>query len=114
MAKIGRWIAQCSAVWNDLYAEGFNPVQPVAEAANTASDDSLVEQHCSDLQHANLVLIFHPNWWRQLPAILKGWIDRVFRLDAAYTYPAGVGFEGVPVGLLKSKLLSSSIRSIRL
>ena len=44
-----------------------------------------------------------PNWWSQPPTILKGWIDRVFRLNTAYGYPPGVGFEGVPVGLLKAR-----------
>jgi NAD(P)H dehydrogenase (quinone) len=88
---------------HDLYAEGFNPVQPTVESANTASSDPLVEVHCADLSAADLVLIFHPNWWSQPPAIMKGWIDRVFRLDTAYGYPPGVGYEGLPVGLLKAK-----------
>jgi putative NADPH-quinone reductase len=88
---------------HDLYAEGFNPVQPVVEALNTASDDELVERHCAELQQADLILVFHPNWWSQPPAILKGWIDRVFRLNTAYAYPEGAGPDGVPVGLLKAR-----------
>jgi NAD(P)H dehydrogenase (quinone) len=88
---------------HDLYAEGFNPVQPTIENANTSSTDALVESHCDDLCNADLILIFHPNWWSQPPAIMKGWIDRVFRLDTAYGYPQGVGYDGVPVGLLKAK-----------
>jgi putative NADPH-quinone reductase len=68
----------CTA--HDLYAECFNPVQPVAEAGNTVSDDPLVELHCRELREADLILVFHPNWWSQPPAIMKGWIDRVFRL----------------------------------
>jgi NAD(P)H dehydrogenase (quinone) len=88
---------------HDLYAEHFDPVQPTGEASNTTSSDALVEQHCLELARADLILVFHPNWWGQPPAILKGWIDRVFRLDTAYGYSAGVGFEGVPVGLLKAR-----------
>jgi putative NADPH-quinone reductase len=88
---------------HDLYAEGFNPVQPTVELQNTASADPLVEQHCAELSQADLVLVFHPNWWGQPPAILKGWIDRVFRLDTAYGYPPGVPPEGEPVGLLKAR-----------
>lgn len=90
-------------VRHDLYAEGFDPVQPTGEQSNTTSEDPLVEQHCRDLQSADLILVFHPNWWSQPPAILKGWIDRVFRLNTAYGYPAGTGYEGVPVGLLKAR-----------
>jgi putative NADPH-quinone reductase len=88
---------------HDLYAEGFNPVQPTGEADNTASQDPLVERHCADLVAVDFILVFHPNWWGQPPAILKGWIDRVFRLDTAYGYPAGTGYDGVPVGLLKAR-----------
>jgi NAD(P)H dehydrogenase (quinone) len=88
---------------HDLYQEGFDPVQPTGEAANTTSPDPLVEQHCADLAAADLVLVFHPNWWSQPPAILKGWIDRVFRLGTAYAYASGDGYEGIPVGLLKAR-----------
>jgi putative NADPH-quinone reductase len=89
--------------FHDLYAEHFDPVQPAGEAANTSSSNQLVEQHCSELSRADLILVFHPNWWGQPPAILKGWIDRLFRLNTAYAYPAGVGFEGVPLGLLRAR-----------
>lgn len=88
---------------HDLYAESFNPIQPTGEAGNTGSTDPLVEQHCADLVAADLILIFHPNWWGQPPAILKGWIDRVLRLDTAYGYTPGTGYEGVPIGLLKAR-----------
>jgi len=88
---------------HDLYAEKFDPVQPTGEGGNTTSSDKLVEQHCAELAEADLILVFHPNWWGQPPAILKGWIDRVFRLNTAYGYAEGAGFESVPVGLLKAK-----------
>ncbi|WND81020.1 NAD(P)H-dependent oxidoreductase [Lysobacter capsici] len=89
--------------FHDLYAEQFNPVQPTGESGNVGSSDPLVERHCQELARADLIAIFHPNWWGQPPAMLKGWIDRVFRLDTAYAYPPGVSYEGVPVGLLKAR-----------
>lgn len=89
--------------YHDLYAEHFDPVQPTGEAGNVGSSNGLVEQHCSELARADLIIIFHPNWWGQPPAILKGWIDRVFRLNTAYAYPPGAGFEGIPVGLLRAR-----------
>ncbi len=88
---------------HDLYAERFDPVQCVGELANASSAAALVEQHCSELARADLILVFHPNWWGQPPAILKGWIDRVFRVDTAYAYPRDVGPEGIPVGLLRAR-----------
>jgi len=92
-----------SCLRHDLYAEGFNPVQPVPESGNVSSDDPLVEAHCRDLAAADLILVFHPNWWSQPPAIVKGWIDRVFRLGTAYQYPESVGYDGVPQGLLRAR-----------
>ena len=98
--------------FHDLYAEQFDPVQPTGEMANTTtpanngntgSVNSVIEQHCAELVRADLILIFHPNWWGQPPAILKGWVDRVFRLGIAYAYPPGVGPQGVPVGLLRAR-----------
>lgn len=90
--------------YHDLYGEHFDPIQPTGEHGNVGSLDMLVERHCSELARADLILVFHPNWWGQPPAILKGWVDRVFRLNTAYAYPAGVGFEGVPVGLLRARV----------
>jgi NAD(P)H dehydrogenase (quinone) len=89
--------------FHDLYLEKFDPVQLTVETLNTTSPDQLVEKHCCQLAAADLILVLHPNWWGQPPAILKGWIDRVFRLDTAYGYPTGVGPDGVPSGLLRAR-----------
>ena len=56
---------------HDLYGERFDPVQPTGEADNRTSADELVEAHCRDLAVAKLILVFHPNWWGQPPAILN-------------------------------------------
>jgi NAD(P)H dehydrogenase (quinone) len=93
------WAAQ----YHDLYEEHFDPVQRVSESGNRSSGDELVERHCVDLASADLILVFHPNWWGQPPAILKGWIDRVFRPGVAYDYPPNTGYDGVPIGLLKAR-----------
>jgi len=88
---------------HDLYAEHFDPVQPTGESQNIHSDDALIELHCAQLKAADLILVFHPNWWSQPPAIVKGWIDRTFRLGTAYTYKEGSSYADVPVGLLRAK-----------
>jgi putative NADPH-quinone reductase len=49
------------------------------------------------------IIIVHPNWWGQPPAILKGWVDRVFRAGIAYKFQEGDKGEGIPIGLLKAK-----------
>jgi putative NADPH-quinone reductase len=73
------------------------------EIPRTGVVDPVVEAHCRDLASAEAIVIVHPNWWGQPPAVLKGWVDRVIRPDVAYRFEEGDGGEGVPVGLLKAK-----------
>jgi len=69
---------------HDLYKEGFDPVLEAAELARSYSLDGLVQVHCNELSAADGLIIFHPEWWGQPPAVLKGWVDRVFRQGVAY------------------------------
>jgi putative NADPH-quinone reductase len=90
--------------FHDLYQEQFPPLLGDAELRGRRSDDPLVEQHCREVQEADLFIVVHPNWWGQPPAILKGWVDRVLRAGVAYGFAEGDGGEGVPMGLLKAPL----------
>lgn len=87
----------------DLYADGFDPVLPAAEAARGARVPAAVARQIRALARADGLVIVHPNWWGQPPAILKGWIDRVLRPETAYRFLEGDAGEGVPVGLLRAK-----------
>ncbi len=92
-----------SVVFHDLYKEGFDPILPSAEIPDDAPLDDLIERHCSELHNADGIVIIHPNWWGQPPAVLKGWVDRVFRPGVAYRFVMGDAGDGVPIGLLKAK-----------
>ncbi len=87
--------------FHDLYAEGFDPVLPGPEIEEDAPLPPAIEEHCRELAQAGGVVVVHPNWWGQPPAILKGWVDRVFRPGVAYRFQEGDSGEGVPQGLLK-------------
>lgn len=87
---------------HDLYAERFDPILPDHEIAKDAALPAEIEQHCREIAMAEGIIIVHPNWWGQPPAILKGWIDRVIRPGIAYQFLEGDGGEGVPQGLLKA------------
>jgi putative NADPH-quinone reductase len=76
LAKRGHEVDAC-----DLYAEGFDPVLTRAErldyhdlARNTANVDAHVER----LMKAEALVLSHPVWNFGMPAILKGYLDRVF------------------------------------
>jgi putative NADPH-quinone reductase len=76
-------------LFHDLCEEGFDPVLTPAELARGFSLDLLVQEHCGQLAAADGLLIFHPDWWGQPPAVLKGWLDRVFRQGVAYDLEGG-------------------------
>jgi putative NADPH-quinone reductase len=89
--------------FHDLYAEGFDPILPFGEIPKDASVNASVEEHCAEIAVAEGIIIVHPNWWGQPPAILKGWVDRVFRAGVAYGFAEGDGREGILVGLLMAR-----------
>ena len=89
--------------FHDLYGERFDPVLPAAEIRAGAELDPVVAEHCRALAACDGLVVVHPNWWGQPPAILKGWIDRVVRPGVAYAFEEGDAGEGVPVGLLRAR-----------
>ncbi len=91
-----------SVLFHDLCAEGFDPLLPKEELLDTGLVPDTIENHCRELQSADGIVIVHPNWWGQPPAILKGWVDRVFRPGIAYRFEEGDSGEGIPIGLLKA------------
>jgi NAD(P)H dehydrogenase (quinone) len=87
--------------FHDLQAEGFDPVLPAAELARNAALPPLIARHCAEIAEADGLVLVHPNWWGQPPAVLKGWVDRVLRPGVAYEFLPRDNGEGIPVGLLK-------------
>ena len=78
-------------VYHDLYAEKFDPILPHEEIPKDAELDPVVAQHCRELAAADGYIVVHPNWWAMPPAILKGWLDRVWRQGVVYRFgPTGV------------------------
>ncbi len=89
--------------FHDLYEEKFDPILPAEEIYRDVALPSEVEKHCKEISVADGVVIIHPNWWGQPPAVLKGWVDRVIRPGVAYEFLEDDKGEGVPCGLLKAK-----------
>jgi NAD(P)H dehydrogenase (quinone) len=93
-----------SVVYHDLYKENFNPIINSIEIPKQALIESSIQEHCDDLINSDGIIVIHPNWWGQPPAIMKGWIDRVLRPGIAYEFEEGDNGEGTPIGLLKAKV----------
>src|SRR5262249_51267074 len=94
----------CDVRFHDLVEEGFDPCLTAEEARGQPSTDALVRRHIAELRTSDLLAVVHPNCWGAPPAIVKGWIDRVFAPDAAYGFAKGVDQGDVPIGLLSTKV----------
>jgi putative NADPH-quinone reductase len=71
----------------DLYAEGFSPALS-AEERGRYYDEGLnlvgIESHAASLHQAEALLLVYPTWWFGPPAMLKGWLDRVWVPGVAF------------------------------
>jgi NAD(P)H dehydrogenase (quinone) len=92
-----------AVILHDLCQEQFPPLLTGSELLKNPKLQPPVAGHCEEIAAADGIIIVHPNWWGMPPAILKGWIDRVLRMEVAYRFVANDAGEGVPVGLLKAK-----------
>lgn len=81
----------------------FDPLLPAEEIPRDGVLSPDLQRCCDQAADADGIIIVHPNWWGQPPAILKGWIDRVIRPGVAYEFIEGDAGEGVPRGMLKAE-----------
>ncbi|MTJ80233.1 MAG: NAD(P)H-dependent oxidoreductase [Telmatospirillum sp.] len=71
----------------DLAGEGFDPRFGIADVAahrRTAPPPADVLDWQARLDHADALVLVYPVFWWSMPALLKGWIDRVFSNGWAY------------------------------
>ena len=72
----------------DLYAENFDPRLSASERASMTGtyDLSEIAPYAERLKVAEALIFVFPQWWFNLPAILKGFVDRTFGPGIAYDY----------------------------
>ena len=75
----------------DLYADGFDPRFTAVERTNHLSPgtDPSIASYADDLRWCDTLVLVYPTWWSGQPAMLKGWIDRVWVNEVAWTLPDG-------------------------
>lgn len=78
----------------DLYAERFAPALGAeawqAHRQDRAFEAADLDPHIAALREAEGMVFVYPNWWFGLPAMLKGWLDRVWRPGVAFAMKDGV------------------------
>ena len=91
----------------DLYAEGFNPVmsrQERLDYENAARNIRSVRNYDEQLAAAEALVLVYPAWWHGMPAMLKGYFDRVWL--------PGVAFDVTPDGRVQTDRLQRIRRII--
>lgn len=84
----------------DLYELGFDPILKGSDLLNLQSGNFAedIKKEQEYVNWADLITFVYPVWWAGLPALLKGYVDRVFCNGFAFT-----NGENGPIGLLKGK-----------
>jgi NAD(P)H dehydrogenase (quinone) len=81
----------------DLYAMGFEPVlsaQGRADYHTPGLNETEVADHLAALRWCEALIFVYPTWWYGPPAMLKGWLDRVWVPYATFEMPK----PGRPIG----------------
>lgn len=89
----------------DLYAENFDPRLSREERLdyeNPQRNTLAVTDHVERLRKADGVVFVFPTWWYGLPAMLHGWLDRVWVPGVAFKIREG------------GKVIEPNLRNIRL
>ena len=87
----------------DLYRDRFDPVLLFDEKKRRSdmNRDPETAEYRRIVKNADHLIFIYPLWWGGMPAIMKGFIDRVFAAGEAYTYQGKL-----PKGLLKARTAS--------
>jgi len=74
---------------HDLYGEGFDPVltRVAWEGYLDPAQAAPVTREVADLRWCDTLIFVYPTWWYGLPAMLKGWLDRVMLPGVAFLMP---------------------------
>ena len=107
----------------DLYAKSWAPVldraefppfdgpfKPQREQWDAVREGMLAADVRGDLDaviRADLLVLSFPLWWFSLPAILKGWMDRVFAMGSVWGGDAGI-FDGATLTGRRAVLLATT------
>lgn len=72
----------------DLYRANFNPVLAADEEPEWSNPDKIFNEEVTQLyrameNHDNIIVVY-PVWWYAFPAMMKGYIDRIWNYGLAY------------------------------
>ncbi|MBL1087305.1 NAD(P)H oxidoreductase [Streptomyces actinomycinicus] len=72
----------------DLHAEGFDPRMNTSDQPDWGNREKVYSDeahaHMQRILDSDVVVAVFPVYWQSVPAILKGWVDRVWNYGFAY------------------------------
>lgn len=82
LGAVQRGLDRAGRTWEliDLYADGFEPAMSREELAGYSEGlvlDPLVARYQEQLARCDRLALVFPVWWNDVPAMLRGWLDRV-------------------------------------
>lgn len=99
LSRAGRAYEAC-----DLHKDGFDPVLRAPDLAlygAGGTTDPLVRRYQEQLSRAEHLVVVAPIWWNDVPAMLKGWLDKVL-LSGFCWEPTGAGLKGTMGAWMRS------------
>lgn len=94
----------------DLYKEGFDPVlreQDLALYSEGETSDLLVKKYQEILKNTNELIFIFPIWWYDVPAMIKGFIDKVMLKNFSYI-STKTGLKGLLTHIKKATVVTTS------
>ncbi len=74
----------------DLYADGFDPTltgHGLDVYEDTTQNQTGIATYCEQVAWCDTLIFVYPTWWYGLPAMLKGFLDRVLVPGLAFHLP---------------------------
>lgn len=96
----------------DLYQDAFAPAlsQTERQAYYTPTPNlAAIGKYTEQLSKADMLVLIFPTWWFGVPAIMKGWIDRVFAPTVAFDHANNFGPIRPRLTHLKSVLVITTV-----
>ncbi len=94
----------------DLYAEAFDPVLSTHERGvyfDEAGNARGLEDHVEALRRAEALVLVYPTWWFGMPAMLKGWLDRVWLPGVAFRLGGAKVLEPMLTGIRRIAVVTT-------
>ncbi|MDO4640256.1 MAG: NAD(P)H-dependent oxidoreductase [Neisseria sp.] len=95
----------------NLYTDGFNPVYSQEELAlfnQGKTLDPLILKYQKILKETDRLIFIFPIWWANVPAIVKGFFDKVFLKTFAYIENNSGSLKGLLSNIQETIVISTS------